>query len=183
MNDHTPIQDGAQRAAGVPGSAIPPEELDRMTDDIIAALKTVYDPEIPSDIYELGLIYRVDIDDDRNVAIDMTLTAPGCPVAGEMPGWVENAVATVPGRPERQGQHGLRPAVGPEPHVRRGAGRARHVVRTSPATILIRNFYRHGRACPGHPRFRRIKRWIPGTSPGMTRGEAAQNPVLSLSPH
>ena len=68
---------------------IPPEELDRMTDDIVAALKTVYDPEIPSDIYELGLIYRVDIDDDRNVSIDMTLTAPGCPVAGEMPGWVE----------------------------------------------------------------------------------------------
>jgi FeS assembly SUF system protein len=79
------------------GSSLPPEELDRLTDDIIAALKTVYDPEIPSDIYELGLIYRVDIADDRQVAIDMTLTAPGCPVAGEMPGWVENAVATVPG--------------------------------------------------------------------------------------
>ena len=76
---------------------MPPEELDRLTDDIVAALKTVYDPEIPADIYELGLIYRVDIDDSRNVAIDMTLTAPGCPVAGEMPGWVENAVATVPG--------------------------------------------------------------------------------------
>ena len=80
-----------------PGSTIPPDELDRLTDDIIAALKTVYDPEIPSDIYELGLIYRVEIDDNRNVAIDMTLTAPGCPVAGEMPGWVENAVASVPG--------------------------------------------------------------------------------------
>jgi FeS assembly SUF system protein len=79
------------------GSAIPPEELDRLTDDIIAALKTVYDPEIPADIYELGLIYRVEIDDDRNVAIDMTLTAPGCPVAGEMPGWVENAVSSVAG--------------------------------------------------------------------------------------
>ncbi len=79
------------------GTALPPEEIDRLTDDIIAALKTVYDPEIPSDIYELGLIYRVDIADDRQVAIDMTLTAPGCPVAGEMPGWVENAVATVNG--------------------------------------------------------------------------------------
>lgn len=79
------------------GSSLPPEEIDRLTDDIIAALKTVYDPEIPSDIYELGLIYRVDIADDRMVAIDMTLTAPGCPVAGEMPGWVENAVAAVPG--------------------------------------------------------------------------------------
>ena len=99
-----------------------------MTDDIIAALKTVYDPEIPSDIYELGLIYRVDIDDDRNVAIDMTLTAPGCPVAGEMPGWVENAVATVPGVQNVTVAHGLRPAVGPEPHVRRGPRRARHVV-------------------------------------------------------
>ncbi|HEY8381791.1 MAG TPA: SUF system Fe-S cluster assembly protein [Microvirga sp.] len=76
---------------------MPPDELDRLTDDIVAALKTVYDPEIPSDIYELGLIYRVEIDDARNVAIDMTLTAPGCPVAGEMPGWVENAVASVPG--------------------------------------------------------------------------------------
>jgi FeS assembly SUF system protein len=80
-----------------PSPAIPPEELDRLTDDIVAALKTVYDPEIPADIYELGLIYKVEIDDNRNVAIDMTLTAPGCPVAGEMPGWVENAVASVPG--------------------------------------------------------------------------------------
>ena len=95
MNDMTPTQDRPNAPQVSPGSAIPPEELDRMTDDIVAALKTVYDPEIPSDIYELGLIYRVDIDDDRNVSIDMTLTAPGCPVAGEMPGWVENAVSTV----------------------------------------------------------------------------------------
>ena len=79
------------------GSTLPPEEIDRLTDDIVAALKTVYDPEIPADIYELGLIYRVDIADDRQVTIDMTLTAPGCPVAGEMPGWVENAVGTVNG--------------------------------------------------------------------------------------
>jgi FeS assembly SUF system protein len=79
------------------GASLPPEEIDRLTDDIVAALKTVYDPEIPSDIYELGLIYRVDISDDRQVTIDMTLTAPGCPVAGEMPGWVENAVGAVPG--------------------------------------------------------------------------------------
>lgn len=79
------------------GSAIPEEELDRITQDIIAALKTVYDPEIPVDIYELGLIYRVDIEDDRSIRVDMTLTAPGCPVAGEMPMWVENAVGTVEG--------------------------------------------------------------------------------------
>jgi FeS assembly SUF system protein len=78
-------------------SAIPADELARMTDDIVAALKTVYDPEIPVDIYELGLIYKVDIDDDRNVDIEMTLTAPGCPVAGDMPVWVENAVSSVPG--------------------------------------------------------------------------------------
>jgi FeS assembly SUF system protein len=78
-------------------SALPQDELDRMTDAIVAALKTVYDPEIPVDIYELGLVYKVDIDDDRNVSIDMTLTAPGCPVAGDMPGWVENAVGAVEG--------------------------------------------------------------------------------------
>ncbi len=78
-------------------TSIPPDELQRMTEDIIAALKTVYDPEIPADIYELGLIYKIDIEDDRSVSIDMTLTAPGCPVAGEMPGWVENAVGTVAG--------------------------------------------------------------------------------------
>jgi len=77
--------------------AIPAAELERLTDDIIAALKTVYDPEIPADIYELGLIYRIDIEDDRTVRIEMTLTAPGCPVADEMPGWVENAVSTVEG--------------------------------------------------------------------------------------
>jgi len=81
----------------VAGSTLPAEELERLTQDIIAALKTVYDPEIPADIYELGLIYRVDIEDDRLVKIEMTLTAPGCPVAGEMPGWVENAVAAVEG--------------------------------------------------------------------------------------
>jgi FeS assembly SUF system protein len=78
-------------------TTIPQQELARMTDDIITALKTVYDPEIPSDIYELGLIYKIDIEDDRTVKIDMTLTAPGCPVAGEMPGWVQDAVSTVEG--------------------------------------------------------------------------------------
>ncbi|ABS64863.1 FeS assembly SUF system protein [Parvibaculum lavamentivorans DS-1] len=78
-------------------SAIPPEEIAQLTDDIIAALKTVYDPEIPVDIYELGLIYKVDISDDRDVVVDMTLTAPGCPVAGTMPIMVEDAVRTVEG--------------------------------------------------------------------------------------
>ena len=77
-------------------SAIPQDELDRITDELIQELKKVYDPEIPVDIYELGLIYKVDINDDRHVDIEMTLTAPACPVAGEMPGWVEDAVRTVP---------------------------------------------------------------------------------------
>lgn len=78
-------------------SALSQVELSKLTDDLIEALKTVYDPEIPVDIYELGLIYRVDVNDDRDVLIDMTLTAPGCPVAGEMPGWVEDAVMKVEG--------------------------------------------------------------------------------------
>lgn len=78
-------------------SALPAEEIEQLTTDIIAALKTVYDPEIPVDIYELGLVYRIDISDERDVTVDMTLTAPGCPVATEMPGWVENAVGSVPG--------------------------------------------------------------------------------------
>ena len=76
-------------------TSLPEAEITRMTDDIVAALKTVYDPEIPADIYELGLIYRVDVDDDRNIEVDMTLTAPGCPVAGEMPGWVKDAVLQI----------------------------------------------------------------------------------------
>jgi FeS assembly SUF system protein len=78
-------------------SAIPPDEMARLTDEIVGALKTVYDPEIPADIYELGLIYKVDIDDDRMVKIDMTLTTPNCPSAAELPMQVENAVAGVPG--------------------------------------------------------------------------------------
>ncbi|CAN5747710.1 SUF system Fe-S cluster assembly protein [soil metagenome] len=72
-------------------------ELDVITDQLIEQLKTVFDPEIPVDIYELGLIYKVDVSDTKDVAIDMTLTAPGCPVAGEMPGWVEDAVKQIPG--------------------------------------------------------------------------------------
>ena len=77
-------------------AALDQAEIDRLTDDLIAALKTVFDPEIPVDVYELGLIYKVDLSDDRDVLIDMTLTAPGCPVAGEMPGWVEDAVRAIP---------------------------------------------------------------------------------------
>ncbi len=88
MDDAAPI-DG-------PTPPLSQAELDRLTDQLIEKLKSVYDPEIPVDIYELGLIYKVDVSDDKDVAIDMTLTAPGCPVAGEMPGWVEGAVREIP---------------------------------------------------------------------------------------
>ncbi|MCA3634906.1 MAG: SUF system Fe-S cluster assembly protein [Methylobacterium sp.] len=97
MDNTADVSREAEAATASPIGAIPPEELDRLTDAIIAALKTVYDPEIPADIYELGLIYRIDISDERFITVDMTLTAPGCPVAGEMPGWVETAVLGVPG--------------------------------------------------------------------------------------
>ena len=78
-------------------SALPPEETERLTTEIIAGLKTVFDPEIPADIYELGLIYKVELKDDRSVDLMMTLTTPNCPAAGELPQMVENAVASVPG--------------------------------------------------------------------------------------
>ena len=91
----TPMDD----AAAVDASTTTPlsqGELDVLTDKLIEQLKTVFDPEIPVDIYELGLIYKVDVSDDKDVVIDMTLTAPGCPVAGEMPGWVEDAIRVIP---------------------------------------------------------------------------------------
>jgi FeS assembly SUF system protein len=94
--------DAAAAGAGPAGpggkhAALSPEETARLTEDIVAALKSVYDPEIPADVYELGLIYRIEIGDDRAVAIDMTLTTPNCPSAQELPGMVENAAASVPG--------------------------------------------------------------------------------------
>ncbi len=92
----TPNSGACNKASGG-ASPIPEAEIQQMTKDVIRMLKTVYDPEIPVDIYELGLIYKVDISDDRLLTVDMTLTAPGCPVAGEMPGWVEGAVRGVEG--------------------------------------------------------------------------------------
>jgi FeS assembly SUF system protein len=79
------------------GSAIEPEQLEAFTQKLIVALKTVFDPEIPVDIYELGLIYKVDVADNWDVTVDMTLTAPGCPVAGEMPEMVRSALEGVEG--------------------------------------------------------------------------------------
>lgn len=89
-----PVSEGG---TPVEGSALSQEEIEQLTADIVAAIKTVYDPEIPCDIYELGLIYKIDVDDNRQVDVEMTLTAPGCPVAGDMPVWVENAVNSVAG--------------------------------------------------------------------------------------
>jgi FeS assembly SUF system protein len=94
MND---VRSDAASPLEVKTPSMTPDEVRVLRDAIIAALKTVYDPEIPADIYELGLIYNVDIDDSRFVTVEMTLTAPACPVAGEMPSWVENAVSMVPG--------------------------------------------------------------------------------------
>jgi FeS assembly SUF system protein len=101
MSDDTPTvekpAEGAQPAPAGKPSALPEDEITRLTDEIVTALKTVYDPEIPADIYELGLIYKVDIDDDRMVNIEMTLTTPNCPSAEELPHQIENAVAGVRG--------------------------------------------------------------------------------------
>ena len=104
MTDDTPVTENAPSADKAPenaaitgSSTLPQTELNRLTDDIIAGLKTVYDPEIPADIYELGLIYKIDIGDDRSVKIDMSLTSPNCPSAQELPVMAENAVASVPG--------------------------------------------------------------------------------------
>ena len=78
-------------------AALSPQELEDFTNKLVNALKTVYDPEIPVDIYELGLIYKVDVSDSKDVAVDMTLTAPNCPVAGEMPDNVRAALQMVDG--------------------------------------------------------------------------------------
>lgn len=97
-NDAPPPSDAADEVPSAPqDGALPQAEIARLTDEIIAGLKTVYDPEIPADIYELGLIYRIDISDERAVTIDMTLTTPNCPAAQELPVMVENAVSSVPG--------------------------------------------------------------------------------------
>ena len=91
MDDAAPIDDQQQ-----PTPALPQAELDQLTDQLIEKLKTVFDPEIPVDIYELGLVYKVDVSDNRDVLVEMTLTAPGCPVAGDMPGWVQEAIQQIP---------------------------------------------------------------------------------------
>jgi FeS assembly SUF system protein len=99
MTEETKTESGGGTSADTAErpSNIPADEMARLTDDIVGALKTVYDPEIPADIYELGLIYKVDIGDDHMVHIDMTLTTPNCPSAAELPAQVESAVAAVPG--------------------------------------------------------------------------------------
>jgi FeS assembly SUF system protein len=85
------------RAVPIEGAGLAPEELSALTQALVKQLKTVFDPEIPVDVYELGLIYKIDVADNKDVTVDMTLTAPACPVAGEMPGWVKEAVQRVEG--------------------------------------------------------------------------------------
>src|SRR5664279_3816210 len=98
MTDTPAVTEKPPENAAVSGSStLPQDELNRLTDDIIAGIKTVYDPEIPADIYELGLIYKIDIGDDRAVKIDMSLTSPNCPSAQELPIMIENAVSSVAG--------------------------------------------------------------------------------------
>ena len=102
MNKNIQIDETIKRDVvdiGTPNDMSKPsnEEIERITADVITQIKTVYDPEIPVDIYELGLIYRVELEDDRTLKIDMTLTAPGCPVAGEMPIWVQDACSVIEG--------------------------------------------------------------------------------------
>ena len=108
LNDAVSTVPGPEADEGPAGqgghSALSADEIARMTDDIVNAIKTVYDPEIPADIYELGLIYRIEIGEDRKVDIEMTLTTPNCPSAQELPMMVEDAVAGVPGVGEVQVQ-------------------------------------------------------------------------------
>ena len=133
MSDDTPTvekpAEGAQSApAGMP-SALPEAEITRLTDEIVTALKTVYDPEIPADIYEIGLIYRIDIADDRTVKVDMSLTSPNCPSAQELPVMVQTQ-----SRPCREWERSMSAwsgtRSGPEPDVGRGARRPQHVLST-----------------------------------------------------
>ena len=109
-------------------SALPPEETERLSGDIVAALKTVFDPEIPADIYELGLIYKVELKDDRSVDLMMTLTTPNCPAAGELPTDGGERGGERARRWRRQRQPGVGSGVDAGPHVRRGASGAQYVV-------------------------------------------------------
>ncbi|HET7848131.1 MAG TPA: SUF system Fe-S cluster assembly protein [Pseudolabrys sp.] len=107
MTDETPsVEKQGETAVAEPASssALPQDELIKITDEIVSALKTVYDPEIPADIYELGLIYKIEVEDDRTVKIEMSLTTPNCPSAQELPVMVENAVSSVPGVKETKVQ-------------------------------------------------------------------------------
>ncbi len=133
MNNETEQLQGAQKVYSA--SALPPEELARLTDDIITALKTVYDPEIPADIYELGLIYKVDIEDDRTVKIDMTLTAPGLPRRRRNAGLGAGCRRQCRGRASGRCQHGVRSPVDAGPYERGSAGGGRLVLTPQPSPL------------------------------------------------
>lgn len=126
---------------GIVHSSIPADELARLSDDVISALKTVYDPEIPADIFELGLIYKIDIEDDRMVKIMMTLTAPGCPVLKRDARLGRKRRRRRRRRIRRRGGHGLRSAVDAGSHVRRGASRRRLVLRSRGIDPFTSGYY------------------------------------------
>ena len=96
MNDSTQQENNGSKVEGVP--LIVPSSTDNpLYEDIVTACKSVFDPEIPVNIYDLGLVYTINITDQGIVKVFMTLTAPGCPVADQMPGWVSDAISPLPG--------------------------------------------------------------------------------------
>ena len=138
MSDEKKTTEAPTEAPNLPKieSAIPADELARLTDDIVGGLKSVYDPEIPVDIYELGLIYKVDIADDRAVTVDMTLTSPNCPAAVELPGMVENAVSSVRASDQSRStscliRPGIRVACRPKKHGSRSISGENQIVRAA----------------------------------------------------
>ena len=132
MSDDTPTvekpAEGAQPAPAGKPSALPEAEITRLTDEIVTALKTVYDPEIPADIYEIGLIYRIDIADDRTVKVRHVADLAQLPVGAGTAGDGARRSFDRVGSGKSRCQRGLGPALGPEPDVGRGARRPQHVL-------------------------------------------------------
>ena len=128
MSDDMPTGEKLAKSAQPAVTALPEAEITRLNDEIVTALETVYDPEIPADIYEIGLIYRIDIAENRTVKVDMSLTSPNCPSAQELPVMVLNAVSTVPGVGKVDVSVVWDPPWDPSRMSEEGARRPQHVV-------------------------------------------------------